>query len=85
MEIIVILLTGWIVAKLRKKSAGKGGRPVNYPKDARPENGGFGPGVYFTSDSYGTLMDYPANGYGLSDDPVVDELMFLDCIDIDDD
>ena len=28
-----------------------------------------------------TIFDYPEGGYGLDDDPVTDELMFLDLMD----
>ena len=31
-----------------------------------------------------TFLDYPEEGYGLDDDPVLDELMFLDIMEGDD-
>ena len=31
-----------------------------------------------------TIFDYPEGGYGLDDDPAVDELMFLDLMDEED-
>ena len=31
-----------------------------------------------------TIFDYPEGGYGLDDDPVLDELMFLDLMDEED-
>ena len=31
-----------------------------------------------------TILEYPKGGYGLDDDPVTDELVFLDLMDDDD-